>query len=251
MQAINLASAADGANVRTPVTSSAFDEQHRLFTARAVGPTAETSPLYNDRYEWSDALVCASRLYFPVSFLSLLLLATFVCLGQAFPYLSDGPWLKSSHGVLAIGFLLIQLTNRRYGPEYAFAQILLSLVVCDVIAAVHPNGIVELVSPAALPNAREVMAFVGAFVAAGYLSIAAFDIARGPRWWTAPLTSSYVSSLGFALLYYPLAYVGSDVPWYAHMSTHAGVLLAASVFGLIPYWLLRPIIRPLPGFGGY
>ena len=53
------------------------------------------------------------------------------------------------------------------------------------------------------------------------------------------------------LLYYPLAYAGSGVSWYAHMSTHAGVLIAASVAGLFPYWLLRPLIKPLPGFGGY
>jgi hypothetical protein len=65
------------------------------------------------------------------------------------------------------------------------------------------------------------------------------------------LIGSYVSSLGFAVLYYPLAYAGSGSSWFQHMTTHAGILIAASVLGLLPYWLLRPVVRPLPGFGGY
>ena len=188
----------------------------------------------------------------PVSLLTASLFVIFVCLDHSFPYLSEGTsWPKWSHVLIAFAFLLTQLTNRRYGPDYAFAQIMLSLAMCDVVAVFQPAGIIQMLPAAALPNAREVVAFVGAFMAAGYLSIVAFDATRGPRWWTAPLIGSYVSSFGFALLYYPLAYAGSGISWFQHMSTHAGILIAASVLGLLPYWLLRSVIRPLPGFGGY
>ena len=30
-----------------------------------------------------------------------------------------------------------------------------------------------------------------------------------------------------------------------------GVLSGAGVLALIPYWSLRGLVRPLPGFGGY
>lgn len=254
VQAVELSSTNERLDVGTRVASSAFEGQGHLLSAATVTWTA-LEPVYSmDARYWSgEALIGASRLYFPVSFLTLSLFAIFVFLGRSFPYLSDGEtsWLKWSHVLLAFAFLCTQFTNRRYGPEYAFAQILLSLALCVVVAAFSPVSIVGMLPAAAVPSAREIEAFVGAFMVSGYLSAIAFDVARGPRWWTAPLTSSYVSSLGFALLYYPLAYAGSGVSWYSHMSTHAGVLIAASVAGLFPYWLLRPLIKPLPGFGGY
>ena len=198
-------------------------------------------------------MVVLSRLYVPVTFLTLSFAAVYFYSDRAFPFLvSDQPsWLRWSHVLLPATFLVVQLTNRRYGPDYAFAQIVASLALCGIVAALTPDFIGYLLPVAAVPNAREVVAFSGAFVAAGYLSNMAFDGARGSRWWTAPLAASYVSSLGFALLYYPLAYAGTGANWYAHMSTHAGILIAVSLVGLFPYWLLRPVIRPLPGFGGY
>jgi queuosine precursor transporter len=234
--------------------ASVFDAHRRPISSSVVTWTAQ-EPIYSsgDRYWPGEALVVASRLYFPVSVLAAWLFVIFLCLGCSFPYLSDAgaPWLKWSHVLLAFAFLLVQLTNRRYGSGYAFAQILLTLAICDALAVLRQIGLVRMLPTAVLPNAREVIAFIAAFMAAGYLSVIAFDVVRGPRWWTAPLTGAYVSSLGFALLYYPLAYVGTGASWVAHMSTHAGVLIAASVVGLLPYWLLRPVIKPLPGFGGY
>ena len=251
VQAIDLASTSERTAVRQRRVLSALE-----FPSRLLGALVTKWPLQASSSRVPDWLgegpVVASRLYLPVSLLTATLFAIFVCLDRSFPYLSDGgSWLKWSHVLIAFAFLLTQLTNRRYGPGYAFAQIILSLAICDVVVVVRPAGIVNLLRAEALPNAREVVAFVGAFIAAGYLSVVAFDATRGPRWWTAPLIGSYVSSLGFAVLYYPLAYAGSGSSWFQHMSTHAGILIAASVIGLLPYWLLRPVIRPLPGFGGY
>jgi uncharacterized PurR-regulated membrane protein YhhQ (DUF165 family) len=204
--------------------------------------------------DWADeALVVASRLYFPVSFLTLSFAAIYFYLDRTFPFLTDDqtPWLKWSHVLLPVAFLVVQLTNRRYGPDCAFAQIVVSLALCDTVAALGPDFVRHLLPVIGMPSAREVTAFSGAFIAAGYLSYVAFDGARGPHWWTAPLIGSCVSSVAFALLFYPLAYAGSDVLWGQHMTVHAGIMIAVSLPGLIPYWLLRAVIRPLPGFGGY
>ena len=153
--------------------------------------------------------------------------------------------------LLPATFLVVQLTNRRYGPDYAFAQIVVALVLCAAVAALGPDFVRHVLPAVAVPSAREVTAFSGAFMAASYLSNVAFDGARGPRWWSAPLIGSLVSSVAFALLYYPLAYAGTDVDWGQHLTLHAGILIAVSLLGLIPYWLLRAVIRPLPGYGGY
>lgn len=249
MQAIDLASTSERTGVRQRRVLSGFEVPSRLLGA-VVANWRESTSLSRVPDWLGEGPVVASRLYLPVSLLTASLFAIFVCLDRSFPYLSDGgSWLKWSHVLIAFAFLLTQLTNRRYGPGYAFAQIMLSLAICDLIVVVRPAD--HMLPGAALPNAREVVAFVGAFIAAGYLSVVAFDATRGPRWWTAPLIGSYVSSLGFAVLYYPLAYAGSGSSWFQHMSTHAGILIATSVIGLLPYWLLRPVIRPLPGFGGY
>ena len=102
-----------------------------------------------------------------------------------------------------------------------------------------------------VPSVRVVAAFAGAFFVAGFLSIVAFDGARGPRWWTAPLIGSLVAALIFAPIFYPAAFLGRQTPWFAHMGIHAGLLIAGAVLSLLPYWLLRRIVQPLPGYGGY
>jgi len=60
-----------------------------------------------------------------------------------------------------------------------------------------------------------------------------------------------VAGASFVLLFYPGAYAGSNSGWCDHMRVHAGVLVLAAVAGLLPYWLLRSSVKPLPGFGGY
>jgi len=196
----------------------------------------------------------AARIILPVSSLTILLLAMHGLLG--WPSLSlfadsRGPWFSWSHLVLAVAYFAIHLTNRRYGPDYAFAQIVVSLGLCGGVLFVWPELAQVVLRTAAPPSVREVMAFVVAFLASGFLSIIAFDCTRGPHWWMAPLTGSLVAGASFVLLFYPAAYAGSDVFWGEHMRIHAGVLVLAAVAGLRPYQLLRSSIQPLPGFGGY
>jgi uncharacterized PurR-regulated membrane protein YhhQ (DUF165 family) len=163
----------------------------------------------------------------------------------------QGAWLSWSHLLLAVAYFAIHLTNRRYGPDYAFAQIVLSLGLCGAILYVQPDLLQQLLPGPAARSMREVMAFVIAFLASGFLSIVAFDGARGAHWWTAPLLGSIVAGACFVLLFYPAAYAGSATCWMPHMRIHAGILVFGAVAGLLPYWLLRSSVQPLSGFGGY
>ena len=201
----------------------------------------------------ADAFRAVMRMILPVLALCTALAALYLYMDTALPYFAAGktPWLTVSHLLLPAAFLAVHLTNRRYGPAYAFAQIVLSFAAVGA-AIVFGAQIIQLLLPeAAFPSVREVASFGGAFFVAGFLAIIAFDGARGPRWWTAPLIGSIVASLVFAPIFYAAAYAGSHTPWFEHMAIHAGLLLAGSVLGLLPYWMVRRIVQPLPGFGGY
>lgn len=200
--------------------------------------------------EYVPAGRAAARTLLPVLALSSLLIVMRHLLGQPLAVFADsqGAWFSWSHLLLALAFVAIQLTNRRYGPDYAFAQIVLSLGLCGAILFVQQQQLLPVPS---LPSMRESMAFVIAFLASGFLSIIAFDGSRGAQWWRAPLIGYIVAGASFVLLFYPADYAGSGVYWGEHMRIHAGVLVLAAVAGLLPYWLLRSSVPPLPGFGGY
>ncbi|MEJ0044429.1 MAG: hypothetical protein WDM81_20390 [Rhizomicrobium sp.] len=119
-------------------------------------------------------------------------------------------------------------------------------------AAIFGSQVITMFLPeAVVPSVRTVAAFGGAFLTAGFVGIIAFDGARGPRWWTAPLIGSVAASLVFAPIFYAAAFAGTPAPWFAHMGIHTGLLVGGAILALIPYWLLRRIVQPLPGFGGY
>jgi uncharacterized PurR-regulated membrane protein YhhQ (DUF165 family) len=200
-----------------------------------------------------EALRAALRIVLPVVVLGAALGAMFLYLDRPLPYFADGqgPWLTVGHLLLPLAFLAVHLTNRRYGPAYAFAQVVLTLGALAGIV-LFGGGITHSLQPATvLPSLREAAAFAGAFLVAGFVSIVAFDGARGPRWWMAPLIGSIVAAIVFAPAFYLSAYLGTPGLWLNHMAVHAGLLLAGAVFGLAPFWLLRGVVQPLSGFGGY
>ncbi|MEJ1969853.1 MAG: hypothetical protein WDN03_14630 [Rhizomicrobium sp.] len=83
------------------------------------------------------------------------------------------------------------------------AQIALSLAVLGAAVLFGNDVAHRLLPPALVPGLREAVAFVAAFMFAGFMSIVAFDGSRGPRWWTAPLVGSIVAALVFVPIYYP------------------------------------------------
>ncbi len=189
----------------------------------------------------------------PVLTLFAALAALYLYMDTTVSYFADatGRWLTIGHVLLPVAFLMIHLTNRRYGPTYAFAQVVVTLAALGAVIAFGGPVVQLVLPPTILPTAREVASFAGAFFVASFLSIIAFDGARGPRWWTAPLVGSLVASLVYAPLFYFGAYLGSATPWMMHMVIHGGVLMGGAVVALFPYWLVRNLVQPLPGFGGY
>ncbi|MEI9888347.1 MAG: hypothetical protein WDN08_17970 [Rhizomicrobium sp.] len=201
----------------------------------------------------ADALGAVLRMIVPVLTLCAALIALYLYMDTQLAYFADatGRWLTVSHLLLPLAFLAIHLTNRRYGPAYAFAQIVLAMAAITAATFFGADMIRMFLPETIVPSVREVLAFAGAFFFAGFLAIIAFDGARGPRWWTAPLIGSIVAALIFAPIFYLGAFLGTATPWFAHMGVHTGILIAGAVLTLLPYWLLRRLVQPLPGYGGY
>lgn len=200
-----------------------------------------------------DAIRAILRTVIPVLSLCVALAAMYLYMDTQLPYFADGAarWLTVSHLLLPAAFLTIHLTNRRYGPSYAFAQIVLAMAALAAATLFGGNVIQMFLPETVVPSTREVLSFAGALFVAGFLAIIAFDGARGPRWWTAPLVGSIVAALAFAPVFYVAAFVGTHTPWFAHMGIHAALLIGGAIVGLVPYWLLRRLVQPMPGYGGY
>lgn len=236
------------------VEAGAADGPYRL---RGASDTVWPSQGYSQRHgigAWfGDTLAAAARMILPVIFLCMSIAAMYLYMDRSLPYFADaqGSWLTVSHFLVPLSFLAVHLTNRRYGPSYAFAQIVISLAVCGAIVMFGSEQLRQFLPTPVVPSLREGASFAGAFFAAGFLAIIAFDGARGPRWWIAPLLASLIGGLTFALIFYAATYAGTGAEWTRHMVIHSAILVVAAVVGIIPYWFLRRAIPPLPGFGGY
>lgn len=200
--------------------------------------------------------LAALVLLLPVTLLSVLLAAAYlyadaVLPASSFPVALQDVTFTIGDLVLPGAWAAVHLTNRRYGAPYAFAQLTAALAVAALVMLVNPGDIDDWVAFMPSLTTRAVLAFGVSFLAANFIAITVFDGLRGPSWWTAPLAGSIAATLVFSLLYYPLAFAGIDAHWLDAAATHGALFLTESVLLLLPYWLLRPAMRPLPGLNGY
>jgi uncharacterized PurR-regulated membrane protein YhhQ (DUF165 family) len=102
-----------------------------------------------------------------------------------------------------------------------------------------------------MPSMRVAAGFGGGLFFANLVAILVFECLRGPRWWQAPLGSSFFGGAALAFSAFPLAYGGTDIAWQNPMLSYLGITAVATLVLIIPYWMLRRAVEPLPGFGGY
>lgn len=204
----------------------------------------------------TPALIVA-RLILPVMLLVTLLGAAYL-FTDAFLILPSAPrgvqnaMLAISDLILPMAWYAVHLCNRRYGVNYAFAQLLTGLGIITFVALVNPGDIANWINNAPALSLRALLAFGASFLFANFIAIIFFDAARGPDWWTAPLAASFAASLVFSAVYYPAAFAGADqMPWTDSALVHFIVFFGESVLLLVPYYLLRPAMRPINGRNGY
>ncbi len=161
-------------------------------------------------------------------------------------------WMTMGHIYLGVSFFVVMMTNRAYGVGMALAQVIASWAILFVFfaGAASAYGLGEVRTALALPPTSVSLAFIGGLFAGHVVAIYAFDMQRGVPWFKAPIIGGLLGPAAFALVFYPLAYSGADAPWGIWMWIDFGVKAAMGVGALVPYYLLRGMIRPQPGLGG-
>ncbi len=232
---------ADAGGIRSPM-----DRIGRAHVAR--------HPVERSRGAFGEAFLAISRLVFPVLLLVTAAVAAFIYGNEPVRWLGNNdvggkPFFT---GLLAPPLMLfiVQLTNRRYGAAYAFAQVAATSLVVMGIAGYMPDDLM-LLRGGDIPETRLVAAFGIGLLVSQLLSIFVFDRLRGPYWWQAPLFASFLGGIAFCLVAYPVAYAGTGVGWFQPMTGLIGLNSAAAIVLVVPYWFLRAVVEPLPGFGGY
>jgi len=165
-------------------------------------------------------------------------------------YLRPSGWLTAGMLLLPLAYLALNLTGRRYGAGVAAgAAVLGSAVFAGLTFFLWANLPAAFAAhPLAHPIA---LTFAAAFGISLLAAVWLFDITRGSAWWTAPFFAVVGAGVLFCLIFYPAAHAGGTVPWTGRMLLHMALMAASAIVLLVPYWLCRPVIRPLPGYGGY
>jgi len=211
---------------------------------------------YGRRESFLDKLVAGlatvARVAVAALILSAWLVAVFLYRDTPFEVFGIGTgWLTVSHALVPVGFYCVFMTNRRYGPAYALAQVMMTLGAVVGLVVFARDALNQYMPLDTVPTLREAMAFGGAFLAASFVSIVAFDGARGRRWWTAPLIGFLVAAIVFALAFFAALYAGTADAWLNQGLQYMGLIAGEGVLLLIPFWVMRRMVPPMAGFGGY
>lgn len=200
------------------------------------------------------SLSAATRLVVPVFLLLTVGAAAFLYGNQSAAWVGNidvgGVPLSLGLLLLPLSFFVVHLTNRRYGAAYALAQVVGAWAIAFGSLPYTQNAL-SMLHNGALPDMRLVVGFGAGLFLAQLVSILVFDRLRGPQWWQAPLFASLLGGVALCLIGYPLAYAGTDIAWTHPMLSYMGVTAAASIVMVVPYWMLRSVVTPLSGFGGY
>jgi uncharacterized PurR-regulated membrane protein YhhQ (DUF165 family) len=189
------------------------------------------------------------RLVVPVLLLATLGGASFAYAGMPAPVLTQ-PWMNLGLLLLPVTFLAVHLTSRRYGAAYAFAQIFLTYAAA-IALAVFGQQYITMALGEQHAATREIVGFGAGLFVAHVVAIFLFDRLRGPQWWQAPLFASLIGGVVLCGVAFPATYFGTGVEWSGRMLDYMAVTSSAAVLLVIPYWMLRGLVPPRPGYGGY
>jgi len=131
-------------------------------------------------------------------------------------------------------FLVTDLVNRGAGPALARRVAWIGFAVAVVVSF-------------ALAPWRIAVASGTAFIVAQVLDIAVFNRWRQASWWKAPLIGSLVASVIDTVVFFFIAFAGTDLDWALLAAGDLAVKAAMAVVLLVPYRAALPhLSRWLP-----
>jgi len=168
--------------------------------------------------------------------------AAMVAVVLASNYLVQFPlndWLTWGAFSYPAAYLVSDLINRRFGPGQARRVAWLGFAVA-VAASL-------MLAPARIAAASGL-----AFIASQLLDIGVFHRLRQGRWWRAPLVATVIAAVLDSIVFWGIAFAGTDGPWLTWALGDLAVKLAVGVFMLLPFRLLigRSLARTAPAPSG-
>lgn len=148
-------------------------------------------------------------------------------------------WLTWGGISYPVAFLVTDLLNRRFGPAAARRVAWVGFALALAVS-------IYLASP------RIAMASGVAFICAQLADIQVFDRLRDQRWWVAPLLSGTVGALLDTVVFFSIAFAGTETPWVTWLLGDLAIKLAVNLTMLVPFralmWnLAKPApLEPLP-----
>jgi uncharacterized PurR-regulated membrane protein YhhQ (DUF165 family) len=162
-----------------------------------------------------------------------------------------GNWLSLGFFAMALAPFVVILVSRRFGGEEASRVVTASWTVAAIAAFAGVSYLAPVLEAGDMPSVAFVVAFVGSSMVAQFAAAAVYDITRGSeRWWRAPFFAALAAFVAQALLYFPIAYWGSNAPWMNWLVQYVALAALGTVIFLGAYRVLMRPLRPRGGWGG-
>lgn len=136
-------------------------------------------------------------------------------------------WLTWGAFTFPVAYLVTDLTNRAVGAAAARRVAWMGFAIAVVVSL--------LLAPWRIALASGV-----AFIVSQLLDVAVFNRWRTQSWWKAPFVGSSVASVIDTLLFFSLAFAGTDLDWRALAAGDLGVKWLMAVVLLVPYRAMLP-----------
>lgn len=134
-------------------------------------------------------------------------------------------WLTWGAFSYPVAFLVSELINRRFGPGPARRVAWIGFAIAVAASLL-------------LAPVRIALASGLAFIASQLLDIRVFDRLRSGTWWRAPLVATVAAAMLDSLVFWGIAFGGTDGPWLTWALGDLGVKLAVGLLMLLPFRLL-------------
>ena len=131
-----------------------------------------------------------------------------------------------------ITFLITDLANRAYGKSVARKVVYFGFTIGILLTLFVSTNFSDIIS------IRIAIGSGLAFFIAQNLDVNIFDYLRKKIWFIAPLASSTIGSITDTLLFFSIAFYGTDVPWITLAVGDLIVKLLITLIMLIPFRIL-------------
>jgi len=166
--------------------------------------------------------------------LATLAMAAVVLASNVLVQFAINDWLTWGAFSYPEAYLVSDLINRRFGPGMARRVAWFGFAVA-VAASL-------LLAPARIAAASGL-----AFIASQLLDIGIFHKLRRGLWWRAPLVATVIAAVLDSIVFWGIAFGGTEGPWLSWAAGDLAVKLAVGVFMLLPFRLLMSRMSARPG----